>query len=95
MTERYSSVAQAEVEAALGKVVSLAGYRGLLRKKRRPKGGGGKVVGNKKSIPTTASPSPVATRRRNLAFRERDTGFEPATFSLGMCSGGVGRGSSR
>ena len=27
MTERYSSVAQAEVQAALGKVVSLAGYR--------------------------------------------------------------------
>ena len=31
MTERYSSVAQAEAEAALGKVVSLADYRGLLR----------------------------------------------------------------
>jgi hypothetical protein len=31
MTERYSSVAQVEVEAALGKVVSLAGYRDLLR----------------------------------------------------------------
>ena len=31
MTERYSSVAQVEVEAALGKVVSLAGYRELLR----------------------------------------------------------------
>jgi hypothetical protein len=30
MTERYSSVAQAEVEAALGKVVLLAGYRVLL-----------------------------------------------------------------
>jgi hypothetical protein len=30
MTERYSSVAQVEVEAALGKVVSLAGYRDLL-----------------------------------------------------------------
>ena len=30
MTERYSSVAQVEVEAALGKVVSLAGYRELL-----------------------------------------------------------------
>ena len=38
MTERYSSVAQAEVEAALGKVVSLAGYRGLLRS-----AGGGKT----------------------------------------------------
>jgi hypothetical protein len=31
MTERYSSIAQVEVEAALGKVVSLAGYRELLR----------------------------------------------------------------
>jgi hypothetical protein len=31
MTERYSSVAPAEVQAALGKVVSLAGYRDLLR----------------------------------------------------------------
>ncbi len=30
MTERYSSVAQGEVQAALGKVVSLAGYRELL-----------------------------------------------------------------
>jgi hypothetical protein len=30
MTERYSSVAQVEVEAAIGKVISLAGYRDLL-----------------------------------------------------------------
>jgi hypothetical protein len=62
MTERYSSVAQAEVQAALGKVVSLAGYRGLLRtagggKKRS----GGKVVGKPIMTPTTdaASPSQV------------------------------------
>jgi len=55
MTERYRSVAQAEVDAALGKVVSLAGYRGLLRK----------------------------STRYELAFRERDIGFEPTTFSLG------------
>ena len=34
MTERYSSVAQVEVEAAVGKVVSLAGYRDLLRERR-------------------------------------------------------------
>jgi integrase len=59
MTERYSSVAQAEVEAALGKVVSLAGYRDLLRtagggKKRS----GGKVVGKPITTPTTASASP-------------------------------------
>ena len=59
MTERYSSVAQAEVEAALGKVVSLAGYRGLLRaagggKKRS----GGKVVGKPITTPTTAAASP-------------------------------------
>ena len=30
MTERYSSVAQVEVQAAVGKVISLAGYRDLL-----------------------------------------------------------------
>ena len=30
MTERYSSFVQVEVQAALGKVVSLAGYRELL-----------------------------------------------------------------
>jgi hypothetical protein len=52
MTERYSSVAQVEVEAALGKVVSLAGYRGLLgRASTGARSGGnsrsgGKVVGN-------------------------------------------------
>jgi integrase len=52
MTERYSSVAQVEVEAALGKVVSLAGYRGLLGGASTGvrSGGnsrsGGKVVGN-------------------------------------------------
>ena len=33
MTERYSSVAQVEVEAAVGKVISLAGYRDLLSEK--------------------------------------------------------------
>ena len=52
MTERYSSVAQVEVEAALGKVVSLAGYRDLLggASTGARSGGnsrsGGKVVGN-------------------------------------------------
>lgn len=45
MTERYSSVAQVEVEAALGKVVSLAGYRDLLRFTPAENRGGGKVVG--------------------------------------------------
>jgi integrase len=59
MTERYSSVAQAEVQAALGKVVSLAGYRGLLRtagggKKRS----GGKVVGRPITTPTATAASP-------------------------------------
>jgi site-specific recombinase XerD len=55
MTERYSSVAQVEVEAALGKVVSLAGYRGLLGGASTGvrSGGnsrsGGKVVGNEVS----------------------------------------------
>jgi hypothetical protein len=46
MTERYSSVAQVEVEAALGKVVSLAGYRDLLRDTASWTRSGGKVVGN-------------------------------------------------
>ncbi len=52
MTERYSSVAQVEVEAALGKVVSLAGYRDLLggassgARSGASSGSGGKVVGN-------------------------------------------------
>jgi hypothetical protein len=52
MTERYSSVAQVEVEAALGKVVSLAGYRDLLggASSGARSGGnsesGGKLVGN-------------------------------------------------
>jgi len=52
MTERYSSVAQVEVEAALGKVVSLAGYRDLLggassgARSCGNSGSGGKVVGN-------------------------------------------------
>jgi hypothetical protein len=54
MTERYSSVAQAEVQAALGKVVSLAGYRGLLRRSGGgKKRSGGKVVGKTTSTPTT------------------------------------------
>ena len=35
MTERYSSVAQVEVEAAVGKVISLAGYRDLLSGRSR------------------------------------------------------------
>jgi hypothetical protein len=59
MTERYSSVAQSEVEAALEKVASLAGYRGLLRRlgggKKRS---GGKVVGKTISTPTTSAASP-------------------------------------
>jgi hypothetical protein len=45
MTERHSSVAQVEVEAALGKVVSLAGYRDLLRFTAPENRSGGKVVG--------------------------------------------------
>ena len=79
MTERYSSVAQAEVEAALGKVVSLAGYRDL------PRGtGGNKQSGGKDRIDSNHRHRvPFAIRRYRLAFRERDTGFEPATFSLG------------
>ena len=62
MTERYSSVAQAEVEAALGKVVSLAGYRGLLRKTGGGrKRSGGKVVGKAISTPTTVAAAPSQT----------------------------------
>jgi hypothetical protein len=59
MTERYSSVAQAEVEAALGKVVSLAGYRNLLRANEGEwKRSRGKVVGNAIATPTTSAASP-------------------------------------
>ncbi len=59
MTERYSSVAQAEVQAALGKVVSLAGYRGLLSGSRGAKQrSGGKVVGKTSSTPTPSAASP-------------------------------------
>ncbi|MEP6653428.1 MAG: hypothetical protein ABJA82_08725 [Myxococcales bacterium] len=66
MTERYSSVPQAEVESALGKVVSLAGYRDLLRtagggKKRS----GGKVVGKPITTPTTVAASPSQVPARN------------------------------
>ena len=52
MTERHSSVAHVEVEAALGKVVSLAGYRDLLggastgARSGGNSSSGGKVVGN-------------------------------------------------
>ena len=59
MTERYSSVAQAEVQAALGKVVSLAGYRGLLGSEQGgKKRSGGKVVGKTVSTPTTPAATP-------------------------------------
>jgi hypothetical protein len=58
MTERYSSVAQADVQAALGKVVSLAGYRDLLRTAGGNKRSGGKVVGKPITTPTTAAASP-------------------------------------
>ena len=36
-----------------------------------------------------------AATATELAFLERDIGFEPTTFSLGMRSRGIGRGSSR
>ena len=58
MTERYSSVAQAEVQAALGKVVSLAGYRDLLRTGGGKKRSGGKVVGKPITTSTAAAASP-------------------------------------
>jgi hypothetical protein len=62
MTERYSSVAQAEVQAALGKVVSLAGYRDLLRAAgggKKPSGG--KVVGKTIPTPPTVAAAPLQT----------------------------------
>jgi hypothetical protein len=79
MTERYSSVAQAEVEAARGKVVSLAGYRGL---QRSCAGGGKERSGGKDDLDSNHPPRlTVATRRYDLAFSR--AGFEPTTFSLG------------
>jgi hypothetical protein len=80
MTERHSSVAQAEVEAALGKVVSLAGYRGLLGRS----GGGKKRSGGKADHDSNHRHRlAVASTSNELAFLERDIGFEPTTFSLG------------
>jgi integrase len=59
MTERYSSVAQVEVEAAVGKVISLAGYRDLLS--ATP---GGCEMGVKPSLNTneTLAAAPVSDR---------------------------------
>lgn len=89
MTERYSSVAQAEVQAALGKVVSLAGYRGLLGSER----GGKKQSGGKDHFDSNhPSRVPVASAGYSSAFRERDIGFEPTTFSLGSKDGRLSKG---
>ena len=55
MTERYSSVAQAEVEAALGKVISLAGYRDLLSETP-----GGCEMGGGKADPDANEPLAAA-----------------------------------
>jgi hypothetical protein len=95
MTERYSSVAQAEVQAALGKVVSLAGYRDLLRssdggKKRSA----GKVVGKRSRLNHRRCLA-IASTSYELAFLERDIGFEPTTFSLGRALRGRRAGALR
>ena len=88
MTERHSSVAQVEVEAALGKVISLAGYRDLLggapagARSGGSSGSGGKVAGNGVMLPA-GQERESCNRPRLLSLFERDTGFEPATFSLG------------
>jgi hypothetical protein len=67
------------VEAALGKVVSLAGYRDLLRFTAPENRGGGKTRFASRPPHRTKS----TNRRNHLAFPERDIGFEPTTFSLG------------
>jgi hypothetical protein len=65
MTERYSSVAQVEVEAALGQVVSLAGYRDLLRDSTDGTRSGGKLVGN--PIQTPEGPIVVPSQPEMIA----------------------------
>ena len=74
-----TSVAQSQVQAALGQVASLAGYRGLQRKTVSAKRSGGKADhdSNQRRCLT------VASAGYELAFVERDIGFEPTTFSLG------------
>jgi hypothetical protein len=57
MTERYSSVAQVEVEAALGKVVSLAGYRELLSETAKWRESGVKTTPNEKELLAAAPAS--------------------------------------
>ena len=79
MTERYSSVAQAEVEAALGKVVSLAGYRGLLRKPGRPKRSGGKVVGNATTPSATVA---AASSQTSLGHSFSGAGYRVRTGDI-------------
>ncbi len=76
MTERYSSVAQAEVEAALGKVVSLAGYRGLLRKTSGRKQKGGKTVWETDFDSNYSRHLTLASTSYSLTFLERNIGFE-------------------
>ena len=83
MTERYSSVAEVEVEAALGKVVSLAGYRDLLG----GASGGARSGGKRGQGREWVRSERAATDRDCLAFLERDSGFEPPTFSLGTRKG--------
>jgi len=80
MTERYGSVAQAEVQAALGKVVlprSAAELRWWEETKWWESGGKADHDSNHRRRIT------VASTCYELAFRERDIGFEPTTFSLG------------
>ena len=78
MTERYSSVAQREIQAALGKVVSLAGYRDLLRS-----GGadpsGGKVVGKPETTTTTAA---VSRRKCPLRLSFSGAGYRVRTGDI-------------
>ena len=62
MTERYSSVAQVEVQAALGKVVSLAGYRELLGETAEWCESGVKPVLNEKE-PLAAAPQATETNQ--------------------------------
>ena len=60
MTERYSSVAQVEVEAAVGKVISLAGYRDLLTEKP-----GGCEMGVKPALNANEPPRVARVSDRN------------------------------
>ena len=82
MTELYSSVRQDEVRAAMEKVVSLAGYRGILGQAARGCKAAEIGQGCESARFQRGQRSEVSASLRRRKW-ERDIGFEPTTFSLG------------